>query len=121
MVSLVKLLGDIAVIISIKTHLRCALGFNECFGLYFLFVGDIWYDVQKGYGSILSPISCQKIILHPDINDLLDMCPNLRCNNSKANFFLGDIFFDFDICFIFPKNACFRSSLCGEVTAFFSL
>ena len=52
---------------------------------------------------------------------MIDMCTNLWCNNFKANLFIGSIFFDFDIFFISPKNACFRCALYGEVTAIFSL
>ena len=87
----------------------------------FLLIEDIWHDVQKGSGFILSSISWQIFALSPDINDLVYLCPNLWCNNSKAAFFLGAIFLDLGICFIFTKNVCFLFVLCGKVTAFFSL
>ena len=52
---------------------------------------------------------------------MVDLCPNLWCNNSKSTFFLGAIFFDFYICFIFTKNAYLLCEICVKVTAFFSL
>ena len=55
------------------------------------------------------------------INDLVDLCTNLLCNKSKATFYLGAIFFYFDICFNFLINACFRCAICGKVAAFLSL
>ena len=49
---------------------------------------------------------------------MVDLCPNILYNNSKATFFLGLKFFDFDIYFIFSQNSCFHCALCGKVTAF---
>ena len=40
-------------IMSIKTHLKADLGFNEFLYLAFLFIEEIWHDVQKGSGYIL--------------------------------------------------------------------
>ena len=57
MVSLVKLFGAVSGIVSIQTHLKGAFGFNGFLGPDFLFVEDIWYDVQKRSVSILSSIS----------------------------------------------------------------
>ena len=59
---------------------------------------------------------CQIFAVSPPINNLVDLC-----NNSKVTFFLGDIFFDLEISFIYPKNACLLCAICGKVTAFFPL
>ena len=50
---LVKPFGAVDGIISIKTHLKGALGFSEFLDLAFLFIEDILHDVQKGSGYIL--------------------------------------------------------------------
>ena len=117
--SLVKLLGAVYGIISIKTHLKGAFGFSGILDLAFLFIEEIWHDVQKGSGYILSSIFSQKLAVSPANNDLVDLWPNLWCYNSRAIFFLAGIFFVFDISFISPKNACFLCAICGNVTAFF--
>ena len=100
--------------------MKGAFGFSGFLDLAFLFIEEIWHDEKKGYGSIISYISYQKLAVSPSNNDLVDMWPNLWCNNSKAIFFLDGIFFVFDISFIFLKNACSPCVLCGNVTAFFS-
>ena len=120
-VSLFKILGAVAGIISIKTHFKGAFRINGFLYLAFLFMEEIWHDVQKGYESILSSISSQTLAVSPAINYIVDLWPNLWCNNSKAIFFLGANFFVFGICFISPQNACFWCALCGKVTAFLSL
>ena len=51
--SLVKLLGAVDGTISIKTHLKGALGLSGISDLAFLFSEEILHDVQKGSGSIL--------------------------------------------------------------------
>ena len=77
--------------------------------------------MQKGSRSSLSSISSQTLALPPYNNYLVDLWPNLWCNNYKATFFLDGNFFDFDISFISPQNACFLCELCGNVTTYFSL
>ena len=116
----VKLFVAVSSIISVKIHLKGAFGFNVFLDLVF-FMEDIYHDVQKGYVSKLSSISSQKLAVNPDINDLLDLFPNIWCNNSKATFFLCANFFVFDICFIFTKSSYFRCAICGKLTTFFSL
>ena len=64
--SLVKLLGDVDGIIFIKTHLKGAFGFSGILDLAFLSVEEIWHDVQKGSGYILSSISSQTFSVCPD-------------------------------------------------------
>ena len=118
--SLVKLLGAVDSIISIKTHLKCDFEFSGISDLAFLFIEEIWHDVKKGSGYILSSISSQKLALSPANNDMVDLWPNLWCNHSRAIFFLAGNFFFFDVSLIFPKNVCFLCTLCGNVTAFFS-
>ena len=82
---------------------------------------EMWNDVKKGSGYIISSIYSQTLAVSPAINDLMDLCPNIWCKNSKAIFFLDSNFFVFEICFIYPQNACFLCALCGKVTKIFSL
>ena len=92
-VSLVRLLGAVDGIISIKIHLKGAFGLSRILDLAFLFIEEIWHKVQKGSGSILSSTSSQTLTLYSANNDLVDLWPNLWCRNSKAIFFLAGIFF----------------------------
>ena len=119
--SLVKILGDVDGIMSIKTHLKGYLGFSGILDLAFLFIEEIWHDVKKGYGYILSSISCQTLAVSPATNYLVDLWPNLWCNNYREIFFLDGNFSVFEISLIFTKNACFLCALCGNVTAIFPL
>ena len=80
---------------------------------------EIWYDVQKGYGYILSSIYYQTLAVSLSNNDLVDMWPNHLCKNSRAIFFLDGNLFLFGISLISPQNACLLCELCGNVTAFF--
>ena len=64
---------------------------------------------------------CQIFAVYPASNDLVDMCPNIWCNNSKETFFLAICFFDFDFYFVFNEDACFLCALCGKVTPFCAL
>ena len=75
--SLVRLLGAVDGIISIKTHLKGAFGFSGILELAFLFIEDIWHDMQKGSGSILISTSSHTLAVSPAMNYLVDMCPNL--------------------------------------------
>ena len=120
LISLVKCLGDVDGIISIKTHSKGAFGFNEFLDLAFFFIEYIWHDVQKGSVSILSQISSQTFEVSPAINDIVYIRPSLWFNNPKATFFLGYIFFDLEICFISPQNAFLLCARFGRVTAFLS-
>ena len=118
--SLVKLLYYVDGIIYIKTHLKGAFGFSEVLDLAFLFIEKIWHDVQKVSGYILKSIFSQTLAVSPSNNAMVDLWPNLWCNNSKEVFFLDRNFFFFDIYLISPKNACLLCALCGNVTEFFS-
>ena len=75
--SLVRLLGAVDGIISIKTHFKVALGFSGILDIAFLFIEEICHEGQKGFGSIMSSTSSQKVAVSPDNNDLVDLCPNL--------------------------------------------
>ena len=97
-------------IVSIKPNLKGAFGFIGFLDLAFLFIEDISRYLQKGYGSILCSMSFQKFVAYPAINDLLDMCPNLWCNNTKETFFLGGNFFDLYFS-VYTKNPCFTCAL----------
>ena len=59
LVSLVRLLGAVDVIISLKTHLKGAFGFSGSLDLACLFIEEIFHEVQKGSGSIISSASSQ--------------------------------------------------------------
>ena len=118
--SLFKLLGAVDGIIPIKPHLKGGFGFSGILDLAFLFIEEILHYVQKGSGYILSSTPSQKSVVSPYNNYLVDMWPNLWCNNYRAIFFLAGNFFVFDIYLIYPKNAFFLYALCGNVTAFFS-
>ena len=116
--SIVKLLDVVDGIMSVKTYLKGDFGFSRFLELAFLFMEDIWHDVQKGYESILSSISSQTLALSPANNDMVDLFPNIWCNNSKACSFLDVNIFVFDISFISPKNACLFCAICGNVRIF---
>ena len=75
--SLVRLLGAVDGIISIKTHLKGAFGFNGSLDLAFLFIEEILHEVPKGSESIFSSTSSQTLAVSPANNDLVDLCPNL--------------------------------------------
>ena len=77
--------------------------------------------MPKGSESIFSSISSQELAVSPANNDLMDMWPNLWCNNSKPILFLDGNFLFFDFFHISPKNACFLCALCGKLTTFFYL
>ena len=68
----VKRFGAIDGIMSIKTHVMGAFGFSGFLYLAFLFMEEIWHDVQKGSGFILSSISSQTLLAYPTSNDLVD-------------------------------------------------
>ena len=104
-----------------KTHLKGAFSFSGILNPAFLFMEEIWHDVKKGSGSILSPISSQSLEVSPANNDMVDLWPYLWCNNSKAILFLDVNLFVFDISFISPKNEYFLCALCGKVTKFLFL
>ena len=115
---LVKDLGTVDGIISIKTHLEGAFGFSGILDLAFLFVEEIWHYVKKGSGYVLRYTSPQILALSPANNDLVDLWHNLWSNNSKAIFLLDGKFFVFDISLISHQNECFVSVLGGNVTDF---
>ena len=71
--SLLKILGTVDGIKSIKTHLKGAFGFSGILDPAFLFIKNFLHDVQKGYGYILSYISSQPLALSPANNDLVDL------------------------------------------------
>ena len=71
------------------------------------------------YVSILSSMSCQKFAVYLAISELLDLCSNLWCNNTKENFLLEICFCDFDFSFVLTKNECFFCAPCGSVATLF--
>ena len=117
----IKSLEYVAVMMSMDTHLKVVLDFGVVFYLYFLLIVKIWHDVQNGAGSTLISMSCQQFSVSPASINLVDLCPNIWCNNSKKKVFLGICFCDFHFSFIFTKNAFFLCALCVNVTALCSL
>ena len=93
----VKILEDKAGMISINTHLKDDLGFIGIFDLGFLFIVGILHYVHKGSVSTPISVSCQTLEVSPASSELVDLCPNLWCNNSRYNFFLEifDLHFSF--------------------------
>ena len=81
--SYVRLLEDVAVMMSTNTHLKGVVDFREVLDISFLFIVDIWHDVQNGLGYTLSSMSCQKMEASTASSDIVDRCPNLWYNNSK--------------------------------------
>ena len=73
----VKLLEDMAGIISMNTHLKGVLGFRGVFDIGCSVIVEIWYDVQNVSGYILSSIACQNFSVYPASSNLVDLCPNL--------------------------------------------
>ena len=63
--------------------------------------------MQKGSIYIIISIYWKHSAVSLSINDLLDLCPNIWCNNSKATSFRGDIFFDLVFYFVFTKKCMF--------------
>ena len=87
--ALVKFVGAVDGIISIKNHLKGAFGLSVILDPAMLFVEEIWHDVQKVSGYILGSASSQTLAVSPANNGLVDMCPNLWYSNSKAIFFFA--------------------------------
>ena len=114
--SFVKILEDVAVMISINTHLKGVLYFRDVFDLDFLFIVYIWHDVNNVSGYTVSSIYFQTFSVSLASSDFVDLFPNIWCNNSKENFFLEICFYDFDFSFILTKKSCFRCALCSDVT-----
>ena len=75
--SVVRFLGAVDGIISIKTHLKGAFGFSGSLDLAFLSIEEILHEVQIGSGSILSSTSSQTLAVSTAINELVDLCPKL--------------------------------------------
>ena len=119
--SLVKRFSAVDGIMSIKKHFNGAFGFCDILDPAFLFMEEIWNNVQKVSGSILSSISSQILVVSPANNDRVGLWPNLWCNNYKGIFFLDGSILVFEISFIPPKNTCFLCALCGRVTSCFFL
>ena len=72
-VSRVKRFGAIDGIMSIKPHFKDDFGLSGCSDLAFLFMEEIWHDVQKGSVYILGSISSQTLAVSPANNDLADL------------------------------------------------
>ena len=107
--------------ISMKTYLKGVLGFSGVFGLDFLLTVEIWHDVHKVSGPTLSSMSCKILSVSPSSSDLVNLCPNIWCNNSRYILFLGVFFCGFDLSFVLTKKSCFLCALCSNVTVLCSL
>ena len=73
----VKLLENMAGVMSMKTHLKCVLGCSGKLDLGFLLIDEICHDVHKWSGSTLSSISCQTFTLSLANSYSVELCPNL--------------------------------------------
>ena len=56
---------------SMNTHLKGVLEFRGVIDLDFLFIVDIWHDVQNVSGYTLTLMSFQTFALSPDSSDLV--------------------------------------------------
>ena len=63
-------LGAVDGIISIKTHLKGAFGFDGSLDIAFLFIEEILHEVQKGSGYIFSSASSHTLAVSTAINDM---------------------------------------------------
>ena len=99
-----------------NTHLKAILGFRGFFDIDFLFIVEIWHDIQKGSGYTLNEISCQIVVASPSSSYLLYRCHNIWCNSSKETLFLRFFFLIFNFPSCFTINACFWCALCGNAT-----
>ena len=59
--SFVKLLEDVAGMMSMNIHFKCVLDFIGVFDLAFLFIIKIWHDVKKGWWYTLISMFWKKI------------------------------------------------------------
>ena len=85
---------------SIKTYLKGAFGFSGFLDLAFLFMEEIWHDVEKGSGCLLSSITSQTFGLPPSNNGLV----NLSGETILKQFFLDHFFWHF---LYFPPKCIF--------------
>ena len=104
MCHLSNVLGAVDGIIYINPQLKGAFGFDRFLDLEFLFMEEIWNDVQKRSGYILSSISSHTLAVSPANNDIVDMWTNLWCKNSKEIYFLDGNFFVFPFALFIPKT-----------------
>ena len=61
------------VLYPLKTHLKGDFGLSGILDLAFLFMEEIWHDVQKGSEYILRSSSSQTLLVSPTNNDLVDL------------------------------------------------
>ena len=80
------------------------LDYRGAFDLFFLFIMEIWYDVQNGSGFVLSSISCQTFAVSPPSSDLVDLCPILWFNNPKETLFFEIFLCGFFVLFCFYQK-----------------
>ena len=86
--------------VSIKTHLKGALGFRSILDIGFLFIVDIFRDVNKWSGSNPISIFCQILAVSPSTMDLVGLCPNLWWCNSREVLLMGIVVLGFDFSFV---------------------
>ena len=105
--SFVQLLVDVAGMISLNTHLKGVLDFRGIFDISFLFILEIYNDVQNVSGSTLRSIYWQTFAVSPYSNDLVDLCPNIWFNNSKETFLFWFCFLILNFLLFIPKMHVF--------------
>ena len=87
MVYFVNILEDMAGMVSMNTHLKGVLVFSGVFDIGFC--GLFRYDIMFRKGRDLLLDHCfENFTVSPAISDLVDLCPNLRCNNTRENLYL---------------------------------
>ena len=104
--SFVKLLENMAGVMSMKTHLKCVLGCSVKLDLGFLLIDEICHDVHKWSGSTLSSISCQTFTLSLANSNRVELCPNLWWNNYREILFFW-VFFVISTFILFYQKCMF--------------
>ena len=106
---------------SMKTHLKGVLAFRGVLYLAFLFILDIWHDVQNGLGSTLRSMYFQKKSISLASSNLVYPCPNIWCNNSKYTFFFRNLLLWFWRFLHFLQKCMFICDMWVNVTELCSL
>ena len=98
--SFVKILEYMAGIMSRNTHLKGVLGFRYVFDLDFLFIVDIWHDVQKRSESTLISIFPKYLQYLQPVLTLWTCVLIFDAIILKKCYFLGICFCGFDFTFV---------------------
>ena len=120
LVSFVKLLEDMAGMMSTNTHLKRVLGFRGVYDTDILFIVEILHDVQKGSGStLISFLSKCLQYIQPVVT--LCICVPISDAIIQKNFLIGNLLFWFWIFPHFYQKSCFCCALCSNFTTLYLL